>query len=338
MLSSNISPSALHVEAILGRGACSIVKRARHVVTGEPYALKIFQIRGDVLRKAMLEKELRALCCLDCDSLVGLVGSFYDRQAGEVAMVLEYMDRGSLVDVMNHHHRQHFQSLALPESAVASIAFQMLWGIAYLHYENVIHRDIKPANVLVNSEGEVKLSDFGIISTKGKQEEEVGGEMNCTVVGTTRYMSPERLRARPYSTSSDIWSFGLVVLECATGSSPFESVSSMVELLLTLEETPVEQLVPRSLSEGLQELLCGCLQREPERRIPADILIASPWFESFGIVDLESAVQVMFDYVDASYEPQQPEQLSSSAWQARFKQQLMTSVATPTKAAALRPN
>ena len=146
-------------------------------------------------------------------------------------------------------------------------------------------------------------------------------------------MSPERLRARPYSTSSDIWSFGLVVLECATGSSPFESVSSMVELLLTLEETPVEQLVPRSLSEGLQELLCGCLQREPERRIPADILIASPWFESFGIVDLESAVQVMYDYVDVSYEPQQPEQLSSSAWQSRFKQQLMrTSVATPTKA------
>jgi serine/threonine protein kinase len=75
----------------------------------------------------------------------------------------------------------------IPEPAVASIAFQMLWGIAYLHYENVIHRDIKPANVLVNSEGEVKLSDFGIISRKGKQEGEFDGVMNSTVVGTTRY-------------------------------------------------------------------------------------------------------------------------------------------------------
>jgi len=189
VLSSNISPSALHVEAILGRGACSVVKRARHIVTGEPYALKIFQIRGDVHRKAMLEKELRALCCLDCDSLVGLVGSFYDRQAGEVTMVLEYMDRGSLIDVINHriYNRHLFSSLVIPEPAVASIAFQMLWGIAYLHYENVIHRDVKPANVLVNSEGEVKLSDFGIISRKGKQEGEFDGVMNSTVVGTTRY-------------------------------------------------------------------------------------------------------------------------------------------------------
>ena len=93
------------------------------------------------------------------------------------------------MDVMNHHHRQHFQLLALPESADASIAFQTLCGIAYFHNENVLHRDITPVNVFVNSEGEVKMSDFEIISTKGKQEEEVVGEMNHTVVRTTRYVT-----------------------------------------------------------------------------------------------------------------------------------------------------
>ena len=295
------------------------------------------------MRKAMLEKELRALCCLDCDCLVGLVGSFYDRQAGEITMVLEYMDRGSLIDLMNHHSETVSSSVppsisntqealsvhpwpALPEPAVASIAFQMLWGIAYLHYENVIHRDIKPANVLVNSEGQVKLSDFGIISRRGENANQDG--MNCTVVGTTRYMSPERLRARAYSTSSDVWSFGLVILECATGTSPFDGVLSMVELLLTVEETPVEDIVPRHFSDGLRELLCACLQQEPERRIPADILIASPWFESFGIADLESAVQVMQAYINATYQPQQPDNLSSSAWQSQLKRLR----STPTRA------
>lgn len=110
-----------------------------------------------------------------------------------------------------------------------------------------------------------------------------------------------------------------MVLECATGASPFENISSMVELLLTLEETPVEQLVPRHLSDELRELLCGCLQQEPERRIPAHILIGSPWFEKFGIEDIESAVQVMHKYVNVSYEPQQPENLSSSAWQKHVR-------------------
>jgi serine/threonine protein kinase len=270
-LSTSLSPSALNIEAILGEGACSVVKRARHITTHEPYALKIFPVRNDAMRKTMLEKELRALCCLDCDCLVGLVGSFYDRQAGEITMILEYMDRGSLLDVMDYHATSAFSSslnrrvpssprggCALPEAAVASIAYQMLWGVGYLHYENIIHRDVKPANVLVNSGGEVKLSDFGIISRRGED-----GGMNCTVVGTTRYMSPERLRARAYGCSSDIWSMGLVILECALGRSPFENCASMVELVLTVEETPIDQLVPLHLHPLLRELLCGCLHQEP---------------------------------------------------------------------------
>jgi len=322
-LSTSLSPSALHIEAILGEGACSVVKRARHITTHEPYALKIFPIRNDTMRKTMLEKELRALCCLDCDCLVSLVGSFYDRQAGEITMILEYMDRGSLLDVMDHHATSAFSAAlnrrvpstpsgacALPEAAMASIAYQMLWGIGYLHFENIIHRDIKPANVLVNSGGEVKLSDFGIISRRGE---------DCAVIGTTRYMSPERLRARAYGCSSDVWSFGLVILECALGRSPFENCNSMVELVLTVEETPIDQLVPYHLPVPLRELLCGCLHQEPERRMPANVLISAPWFQSFGIEDLESAALVMRQYLEATFKPQIPDNLSSSAYKSLVK-------------------
>ena len=106
-----------------------------------------------------------------------------------------------------------------PEYAIGAIAYQILWGLSYLHFEGVLHRDIKPANVLVSSLGRVKLADFGIVSqqrwsssssssddgTRNGNDDE-GTTMNRTVVGTTRYMSPERRgfqgRRRPPPPSS----------------------------------------------------------------------------------------------------------------------------------------
>ena len=92
----------------------------------------------------------------------------------------------------------------------------------------------KPANVLVSSSGRVKLADFGIVS---ESRPPIDGDddndttiMNYTVVGTTRYMSPERLHGKPYTKPSDVWSVGLVLLEIARGDSPFEDISSVVSL------------------------------------------------------------------------------------------------------------
>ncbi|KAL7470618.1 hypothetical protein ACHAXS_010836, partial [Conticribra weissflogii] len=87
--------------------------------------------------------------------------------------------------------------------------------------------------------------------------------MNMTVIGTTRYMSPERLRGKPYATPSDVWSLGLVLLECVLGKSPFEDVSSVIELVQTLDECNMSDYVPSTTSVGLQELLIGCLQHTP---------------------------------------------------------------------------
>ena len=228
-LSSSLSPQDLIIEDTIGRGAFSIVKRARHVQSKEPFALKTFPIR-DEQRTEMLIKELKALCSLEyeCDCLVGLVGAFFDKENGTIATILEYMDRGSLEDFLSeqkiYNNPSHFNGL--PDNLTASISYQILWGLGYLHYEKISHRDIKPANVLINSAGQVKLSDFGIAT------ERMDGthQMNNTVVGTARYMSPERLNAKPYTSLSDIWSLGLVLFECATGKSPFHDIISFVSV------------------------------------------------------------------------------------------------------------
>ncbi|EED86933.1 hypothetical protein THAPSDRAFT_269874 [Thalassiosira pseudonana CCMP1335] len=270
-------------------------------------------------KRQMLLRELRLLCCTmmrgngGCECLVELEGAFLDRNEGVITLVLEFMDRGSLADLRHSNTinnsnsiptSPHFRGLSqpnkthrtMPEYAIASIAYQMIWGLGYLHFEGVLHRDIKPANVLVNSIGRVKLADFGI-------EDGNNAVMNTTVIGTTRYMSPERVRGKPYAMTSDVWSLGLVLLECARGDSPFENVSSVVELVQTLDECEMSDFIPESVSYGLRELLMGCLCYSPQKRMPASILIQSPWFQSHEISCVDDASKLTKRYLDETYPP-----------------------------------
>lgn len=202
----------MDLEGTLGRGACSRVIKAVSSKTHTPYALKQFPVATEE-HSLMLSQELQTLARVDCQCLVKLEGAYF--QQNTVTLVLEYMDRGSLDHLLMSSH-------ALSERVVGAIAYQLLWGLAYLHYENRMHRDVKPANILLNSRGNVKLSDFGISSSCKPTE------MHTTVVGTTRYMAPERLRALPYGTPSDVWSAGLVLCQCTSGIEPFHEIGSMV--------------------------------------------------------------------------------------------------------------
>ena len=172
----------------------------------------------------------------------------------------------------------------------------------------VVLKDIKPANVLVSSSGRVKLADFGIVS-KQKQllrrsydddgDINDGTVMNRTVIGTTRYMSPERLRGEAYKRSSDVWSIGLVLLEIVRGGvSPFEDVTSVVELVQTLDECRMNDFIPKSTSNGLREILVGCFDHCPHKRIPASILLLSPWFPSHNVHEVKDASSLMMVYLD----------------------------------------
>lgn len=83
--------------------------------------------------------------------------------------------------------------------------------------KRIIHRDIKPHNILVNRKGEVRIADFGICSVADNSDQK-----RSTYIGTTAYMSPERLNGEEYSFDCDIWSVGMMALQCLTGRLPFE--------------------------------------------------------------------------------------------------------------------
>lgn len=174
----DLLPSSLVMDNLIGQGAFSKVHKAiwsRKSGEDIEVAIKEFSLSdSSAQRHDMLLKELRALCKVDCKCLVQFHGAFL--QDDTVTTVIEYMDRGSVEQLLDR------SSVAkLSEHFVASVAYQMLWGMSYLHHEKIIHRDIKPGNVLIHSSGQIKLCDFGIASLSDQT-------MHTTIVGTTRYV------------------------------------------------------------------------------------------------------------------------------------------------------
>lgn len=185
----------------IGSGASSTVKLAKHKHTGASsltqlarlrlgapaacparctgvyYALKCIGLYMKDMR-SMLLTELRTLFQSDCDALVSFHGATY--REGQVAVVLEYLNLGGLEGIMA-------KAGPIPEHVLACMAYQVLWALGYLAYERRIHRDIKPANILVDTSGNVKLTDFGI------SREMQTAMLAKTFVGTFKYMAPERI-------------------------------------------------------------------------------------------------------------------------------------------------
>ncbi|KAG0499274.1 hypothetical protein HPP92_003965 [Vanilla planifolia] len=202
--------------------------------------------------------------------------SFYDN--GAISIVLEYMDGGSLADFLK-------KTGTIPEPYLAAICRQVLEGLMFLHHEkHIIHRDLKPSNILINHRGEVKISDFGVsailASSSGQRD---------TFTGTYNYMSPERISENRYSYVSDIWSLGLVILECATGRFPYPPFESFFELLDAVVENPAPSAPPDQFSEDFCSFVSACLEKQPKERQPARLLLQHPFLRKYDGSDIDLA-------------------------------------------------
>jgi serine/threonine protein kinase len=154
----------------------------------------------------------------------------------------------------------------------------VLLGLEFLHSNKQLHRDIKPGNILVNSDGSVKLSDFGISKTLDNT-----ANICDTFVGTATYMSPERAVGQDYSFSADIWSLGIVLYELATGEFPFPKLASFPVLFDHLCHQPEPRLIGDQYSTELKNLVSLCLQRDFIKRPSATELLMHPFLSSLDV-------------------------------------------------------
>jgi serine/threonine protein kinase len=162
----------------------------------------------------------------------------------ELAMVTEFMDLGSLHDVL---YSANASSLTWP--LVVSLLRDAARGLDYLHKIKppVIHRDVKPANLLVNHNFQIKVADFGISRVESLTQ-------TMTAIGTAQWMAPEIIRNAPYSTSADVYSFGVVIWEVCTRQVPFGSCNPMqvVFKVNAGERPPITDGIPRVLADLIE--------------------------------------------------------------------------------------
>ncbi|XP_042491938.1 mitogen-activated protein kinase kinase 5-like [Macadamia integrifolia] len=250
----------------IGSGSGGTVYKVRHRPTGRLYALKVIYGYHEESVRRQICREIEILRTVDNPYVVKCHGMF--DHSGEIEVLLEYMDGGSLEEKPPISH----------EPTLASVAYQILCGLAYLHRRRIVHRDIKPSNLLINKRNQVKIADFGV----GRILDQTMDPCNSSV-GTIAYMSPERINTDLNhgvydGYAGDIWSLGVSILEFYLGRFPFnvgrqgDWASLMCAICIS---HPPE--APITASREFRDFISCCLQREPGRRWTAPQLLLHPF-------------------------------------------------------------
>lgn len=263
----------MRIQRQLGAGACGIVYKAWLPRLGRHAAVKKMSVL-DRAHRHQLMNDVRTLCGAPAqEGLVGFLGAYHSADRGQVAVVLEYVDGGSLADLLARRPGR-----GVPEPVLASIAAGALRGLRALHARRVLHRDIKPANVLLTRQGAPRLADFGIAANVPD-----ASLAACqTFTGTVTYMSPERVDGRPYSLPADIWALGLTLLEAVTGAYPYDASAGVMQLMVQVMQEDCPLPPAGAVSRECRDFLARCLAREPAARASADQLLAHPWVTRAG--------------------------------------------------------
>ncbi|TRY49989.1 Protein kinase NPK2 [Cryptosporidium tyzzeri] len=284
----------------LGHGRSSVVFSAIHKLSGKIVAIKDIYV-GDILHQSQLSAEIHSWRLTSyCPLLVQFLGAFIKPNKSVVCLVMEYMEFGTLSDILYKNLNRNLQSNETPEGVnenfLKFISIQMVDGLAYLHQNNRIHRDVKLNNILINQDGAVKISDFGISKLIDQNNTKDHNKNVSTFVGTQIYMSPERLQGKSYSFSSDIWSLGICIYELAVGTHPFKNLSLFDMVYILCEDNTengeplpfLEKIIKRCpLPEHLHKnpdfyaFLKGCLELDPLKRLTALQLQDLKWL-NFG--------------------------------------------------------
>lgn len=251
------------LDALIGTGGMATVYRATDESLGRTVAIKVF--RSDVADASDVRRrssEVRLVASLSHPGVVTLFDAVADDATDQAFLVLQHIDGTDL--------RTKLGEGALDAATTAAIATDLAEALAYVHDRGVIHRDLKPANILLREDSGrtvAILTDFGIAQLLD------GDRLTATgsVLGTAAFLSPEQALGKPLTPATDIYSLGLVLIECLTGERVFPG-SGLETAVARLSSDP---FVPQSVGSSWQALLIAMTAREPEDRPTAAEVAAS---------------------------------------------------------------
>jgi Tol biopolymer transport system component len=271
----------------LGAGGMGEVYKARDTRLDRTVAIKILPPRfsEDADMKQRFEREAKAISALAHVNICAL----YDvgMHEGTEYLVMEHLEGQTLAERLSNG--------PLPPDQLLKVSIEIAAALDAAHHAGIIHRDLKPGNVMLTKSG-VKLLDFGLAKTavpavKSSSATSLPTEMpraiteQGTILGTFQYMAPEQLEGREADARSDIFSFGAVLYEMATGRKAFEGKShaALISAILKDEPAPISTVAPMT-PPALDRVVKTCLAKDPEDRFQTahDIKLQLQWIAEGG--------------------------------------------------------
>lgn len=247
----------------LGEGTFAKVKFARNKDTGEAVAIKIID-KERILKHKMIKREIATMKLIKHPNVVHLKEVLASKK--KVYIVLEYVDGGELFDKI-------VDAGKLKEDQARKYFQQLVHAVDYCHSRGVYHRDLKPENLLLDSNGDLKVSDFGL-SALSQQRWEDG--LLHTTCGTPNYVAPEVINEKGYDGApADLWSCGIILYVLLAGYLPFDELNI---LTLYRKIDQADFTFPSWFSDGAKDLITKILNPNPRTRMTFPELLENKWF------------------------------------------------------------
>jgi serine/threonine-protein kinase len=237
----------------IGSGGMADVWRAHDTELGRDIALKVLHENFARDREFVerFRREASAAAGLQHPNVV----SVFDRGEYEDTyfIAMELVDGSSLRDLINR---------GLEPSEAVEVARQVLAAAAFAHSKGIVHRDLKPLNVLIDREGRIRVTDFGIARAGGSEITRTG-----SVMGTAQYISPEQAQGMEVTGASDIYSVGIILFEMLTGRVPFDGDNAVaIAMKQVAEQPPAPSSINPSVPPALDQIVLRALAKDPAQR------------------------------------------------------------------------
>jgi tetratricopeptide (TPR) repeat protein len=247
----------------LGSGGMGVVYKVFDLRNRIPVAMKILRdsLTGSSKALDRFFREARIAATLNHNNIVKIHDYNISNLAGQSYIVMEYVDGPSLREIIDKQFQAGDPIDLRYITEVLFYCIQLADALNATHQNGIIHRDIKPDNIMINTEGEVKITDFGIVHI-----EEATFTPSGAMLGTPRYMSPEQVTGGRIDGRSDIYSVGILMYETLVGSPPFMSGDISYQQVHK-KGAPPRELCP-TIPQSVNDLIMTCLSKKPEDRQP----------------------------------------------------------------------